>query len=69
MERNVILVGVHANMCVLGRPFGLRQMVRGGKQVVLEYDTQAREGKPVPNAARDPGPSAGNPREAPRTRS
>jgi len=25
----------------------------GGKQVVLEYDTQAREGKPVPNAAND----------------
>jgi len=25
----------------------------GGKQVVLEYDTQAREGKPVPNAAKD----------------
>lgn len=35
---NVILAGVHANMCVLGRPFGLRQMVRGGKNTVLLRD-------------------------------
>lgn len=36
--RNVILTGVHLNMCVLGRPFGLRQMVRNGKHVVLMRD-------------------------------
>lgn len=36
--RHVILTGVHTNMCVLGRPFGLRQMVRGGKNVVLMRD-------------------------------
>lgn len=36
--KNVILVGVHTNMCVLGRPFGLRQMVRNGKNVVLMRD-------------------------------
>lgn len=36
--QNVILTGVHCNMCVLGRPFGLRQMVRNGKQVVLMRD-------------------------------
>lgn len=36
--KNVILVGVHTNMCVLGRPFGLRQMVRSGKNVVLMRD-------------------------------
>jgi nicotinamidase-related amidase len=35
---NVILTGVHANMCVLGRPFGLRQMVRNGKNVVFLRD-------------------------------
>jgi nicotinamidase-related amidase len=35
---NVILVGVHTNMCVLGRPFGLRQMVNGNKNVVLMRD-------------------------------
>jgi nicotinamidase-related amidase/type 1 glutamine amidotransferase len=35
---NVILTGVHTNMCVLGRPFGLRQMARNGKQVVLVRD-------------------------------
>lgn len=36
--KNVILVGVHCNMCVLGRPFGLRQMARNGKQVALMRD-------------------------------
>ncbi|WP_240928005.1 SMP-30/gluconolactonase/LRE family protein [Thalassoroseus pseudoceratinae] len=36
--QNVILTGVHVNMCVLGRPFGLRQMVRNGKHVVLMRD-------------------------------
>ena len=36
--KNVILMGVHANMCVLGRPFGLRQMTKNGKNVVLMRD-------------------------------
>ena len=35
---NVVLLGVHTNMCVLGRPFGLRQMVRNGKNIVLMRD-------------------------------
>lgn len=35
---NVILLGVHTNMCVLGRPFGLRQMAKNGKHVVLMRD-------------------------------
>jgi nicotinamidase-related amidase/type 1 glutamine amidotransferase len=35
---HVILLGVHTNMCVLGRPFGLRQMARNGKDVVLMRD-------------------------------
>ena len=35
---NVVLVGVHVNMCVLGRPFGLRQMAKNGKNVVLVRD-------------------------------
>lgn len=35
---NVILVGVHTNMCVLGRPFGLRQMAKNGKNTVLMRD-------------------------------
>ena len=35
---NVILLGVHTNMCVLGRPFGLRQMAQNGKHVVLMRD-------------------------------
>jgi nicotinamidase-related amidase/type 1 glutamine amidotransferase len=35
---NVVLVGVHTNMCVLGRPFGLRNMARYGKNVVLMRD-------------------------------
>ncbi len=36
--QNVILLGVHTNMCVLGRPFGLRQMAKNGKKVVLMRD-------------------------------
>ncbi len=36
--KNVILMGVHTNMCVLGRPFGIRQMVYQGKNVVLMRD-------------------------------
>jgi nicotinamidase-related amidase len=35
---NVILCGVHLNMCVLGRPFAIRQMVRLGKNVALMRD-------------------------------
>ena len=35
---NVVLMGVHTNMCVLGRPFGIRQMRKLGKSVVLARD-------------------------------
>lgn len=35
---NVFVVGVHTNMCVLGRPFGLRNLSRYGKNVVLVRD-------------------------------
>ncbi len=35
---NVILTGVHTNMCVLGRPFGLRRLAMAGKNVVLMRD-------------------------------
>ena len=35
---NVLLVGVHTNMCVLGRPFGLRQLSKNGKNIVLVRD-------------------------------
>jgi nicotinamidase-related amidase len=35
---NVILCGVHLNMCVLGRPFAIRQMVHLGKNVALMRD-------------------------------
>jgi hypothetical protein len=31
-------MGVHTNRCVLGRPFGIRQMVYLGKDVVLCRD-------------------------------
>jgi nicotinamidase-related amidase/type 1 glutamine amidotransferase len=36
--KNVILMGVHTNMCVIGRSFGLRAMVRMGMNVVLMRD-------------------------------
>ncbi|MEZ5353170.1 MAG: isochorismatase family protein [Bryobacteraceae bacterium] len=35
---NVAMMGVHTNMCVLGRPFGIRQLTRLGKSVVLARD-------------------------------
>lgn len=35
---NVIVTGVHENMCVLGRPFSIRQMVRQGQNVLLVRD-------------------------------
>jgi len=35
---NVVLMGVHTNMCVLGRSFGIRQQVRLGVKVVLARD-------------------------------
>ena len=35
---NVMVMGVHTNMCVLGRPFGLRNLDRFGKTVVLVRD-------------------------------
>jgi nicotinamidase-related amidase len=35
---NVIVMGVHTNMCVLGRPFSIRQLVNQGQNVVLMRD-------------------------------
>jgi len=35
---NVLVMGVHTNMCVIGRPFGLRNLARFGKNVVLVRD-------------------------------
>jgi nicotinamidase-related amidase len=35
---NVMVMGVHQNMCVLGRPFAIRQMVNAGQNVVLVRD-------------------------------
>ena len=35
---NVIVMGVHTNMCVLGRPFSIRQLVQQGQNVVLMRD-------------------------------
>ncbi len=35
---NVIIMGVHINMCVLGRPFAIRQLVAQGQNVVLMRD-------------------------------
>lgn len=35
---NVIYMGVHQNICILKRPFGVRQMVTQGQNVVLIRD-------------------------------
>jgi nicotinamidase-related amidase/type 1 glutamine amidotransferase len=36
--KNVIVMGVHTNMCVLGRPFSIRQLVYQGMNVALMRD-------------------------------
>lgn len=36
--KNVAVMGVHTNRCVLGRPFGIRQLTRLGFNVVLVRD-------------------------------
>lgn len=36
--RNLVIMGVHTNMCVLGRSFGIRQMSQVGMNVVLARD-------------------------------
>jgi nicotinamidase-related amidase len=36
--KNVAVMGVHTNMCVLGRPFGIRNLVKLGFNVVLVRD-------------------------------
>lgn len=36
--KNLIVMGVHTNMCVLGRPFSIRQMVYQGMNVALMRD-------------------------------
>ncbi|MCH9655420.1 MAG: isochorismatase family protein [Planctomycetes bacterium] len=37
-RKNIVIMGVHTNMCVLGRPFGIRQMRYLKKNVVLCRD-------------------------------
>lgn len=36
--RHVVVMGVHTNMCVVGRSFGLRNLARAGRDVVLARD-------------------------------
>ena len=36
--KNVIIMGVHTNMCVLGRSFGIKQTVRWGFETMLVRD-------------------------------
>lgn len=36
--QDVLLMGVHANRCILGRPFGVRQLVYAGKRPILCRD-------------------------------
>ncbi len=35
---NVLVMGVHVNMCVLGRPFAIRQLITQGMRVALVRD-------------------------------
>ena len=56
---NVIVMGVHTNMCVLGRPFGIRQMVYQGKNVVLVAGHDRHDVQQPPSAQREPLPRHG----------
>lgn len=40
--KHVMILGVHLNMCVLGRPFGIRQLTQMEKDVVLVRDIPLR---------------------------
>ena len=55
--RNIIFVGVHVNMCVLGRSFGIKQMRRWGVECVLVRDlTDAMyDPKDPPHVTHDEG--------------
>jgi nicotinamidase-related amidase len=64
--KNVILVGVHTNMCVLGRPFGLRQMSKNGKNVVLVRDMTDTMYNPKMDQRSSPGLARGPPAGGPR---
>ena len=53
--KNVILTGVHTNMCVIGRPFGLRALKGKGFNVVLMRDmTDLMYNNPPGNTAGRP---------------
>ena len=55
--KNILIMGVHTNMCVLGRSFAIKQMVRWGFNVVLVRDltdTMYNPAKP-PYVAHDEG--------------
>lgn len=60
--KNVILMGVHTNMCVIGRSFGLRNMVRLGMNVVLMRDLTDTmyDSKQKPNVSHFTGTSLMN---------
>lgn len=36
--KNMIIMGVHTNMCILNRPFGIKQMTKWGIQCILVRD-------------------------------
>ena len=57
--KNVILVGVHTNMCVINRSFGLRNMVRLGMNVALMRDMTDTmyDSKQAPNVSHFTGNS------------
>jgi len=55
--RNLLYVGVHTNMCVLGRSFGIRQMARWGMRCILVRDLTDTlyDPKDPPHVAHDEG--------------
>ena len=52
--KNVIIMGVHTNMCVLNRPFAIKAMVRRGMNVLLGAGSDRRHVQPGAAALRQP---------------
>lgn len=54
---NVLILGVHTNMCVLGRSFGIKQLVRWGLNTAIVRDLTDAQYSPAqwPYVSRDEG--------------
>ena len=62
--KNIVLMGVHTNYCILARSFGIRQMVRLGQERRPGPRPDRRPLRPATTAVRQPRPRHGDGRRA-----